>query len=190
MTTEATSTDRSNAAALAALLLVQLALGYEWLVSGLTKIVHGDFPRGLAGELADLHAQAPGWYRGFLTGAVEPYGRAFGYAIEVSELLAGVVLVGAALGLLFGASRLSSRVQRRLQLATGAAALVGLALLVNFELASGGKFGLALASDSFDEGVSLDTLMIGLHLALLVFAAAALPRRSRRERLRTLEVSR
>ena len=184
-----TSTDRSNTAALAALLLVQLALGYEWLVSGLTKIVHGDFPRGLAGELADLHTQAPGWYRGFLTGTVEPHGQMFGYAIEVSELVAGIVLFGAALGLLFGANRLSARVQRGLQLATGAAALVGLVLLVNFELANGGTFGLELAPDSFDEGVSLDTLMVGLHLALLVFAAAALPRRAQRERLRGIEAS-
>jgi len=186
---EATSTDRSNAAALAALLLVQLALGYEWLVSGLTKIVHGDFPPGLAGQLADLHAQAPGWYRGFLTGAVEPHGQAFGYAIEATELVVGIVLVGAALGLLLGANRLSARVQRVLQLATGAAALLGLVLLVNFELANGGAFGLKLAKDSFDEGVSLDTLMVGLHLALLVFAAAALPRRAGRERLRGLEAS-
>ena len=46
-----------------------------------------------------------------------------------------------------------------------------------------------LAPDSFDEGVSLDTLMVGLHLALLVFAAAALPYRVRRERLRGLEAS-
>lgn len=187
--TGTTSTDRSNAAALAALLLVQLALGYEWLVSGLTKIVHGDFPRRLSGELADLQAQAPGWYRGFLTGAVEPHGRAFGYAIEVSELIAGIVLCGAALGLLFGGNRLSARVQQTLQLATGAAAVVGLVLLVNFELANGGTFGLKLAPDSFDEGVSLDTLMVGLHLALLVFAAAALPYRVRRERLRGLEAS-
>ena len=187
--TGTTSTDRSNAAALAALLLVQLALGYEWLVSGLTKIVHGDFPRGLAGELTDLHAQAPSWYRGFLTGAVEPHGQAFGYAIEVSELLAGIVLFGAALGLLFGANRLPARVQRGLQLATGAAALAGLALLVNFELANGGTFGLKLAPDSFDQGVSLDTLLIGLHLALLVFAAAALPRRAHREQLPGLEAS-
>lgn len=188
MIAETTSNDRSNAAALAALLLVQLALGYEWLVSGLTKIAHGDFPGGLADELRDMQA-APGWYHGFLTGTVAPHAQAVGYAIEVSELLAGLVLMGAATGLLFGANRLSARVERDLQLATGAAALVCLAMLVNFELASGGTFGLKLAPDSFDEGVSLDTLMVGLHLALLVFAAAALPRRARHERLHGLEAS-
>lgn len=171
------SHERSGAAALGALLLAQLCVGYEWLVSGLTKIAHGDFPSGLAAQLGDLGKQAPAWYRDFLASAIEPHAQAFGYAIELSELVVGIVLLGAAGALLIGGYRLSARLQRWLQLATGAAALTGLLMLVNFELANGARFGLALAPDSFDEGVDLDTLMIGLQLALLVFSAAALRRR-------------
>jgi uncharacterized membrane protein YphA (DoxX/SURF4 family) len=32
-------------------LVVVLLVGYEWFMSGLTKIVRGGFPGGLAGEL-------------------------------------------------------------------------------------------------------------------------------------------
>ena len=52
--------------ALVALLVVQALLGYEWLASGLTKLVHGDFPGGLAGELTERSKDASGWYRSFL----------------------------------------------------------------------------------------------------------------------------
>jgi len=38
---------------LVGLLLIQLFLGYEWLMSGLTKIVRGGFASGLADELAE-----------------------------------------------------------------------------------------------------------------------------------------
>lgn len=164
------------AAAIAALLLVQICLGYEWLVSGATKIVHGDFPGGLADELGDLGKQAPGWYRGLLTNAIEPHAQLVGYGIEVCELLVGIVLIGAAVVWLVGGARLSERVEQKLQLAIGAASVVAIIMLVNFELANGAGFGLRLAGESFDEGVDLDTLMIGLHLALLTFAVASLPR--------------
>lgn len=166
-----------SGAAPAALLLVQVAVGYEWLVSGLSKLARGDFPSGLRGALAELSPQAPSWYRAFLAGVVEPHARAFGYAIELSELAVGIVIAGAAFALLLVESRLCTRIRRRLRLATGAAALVGLVLLVDFELAGGGGFGMRLASDSFDEGVDLDTLLIGVQLALLVPAAAAFRRR-------------
>jgi thiosulfate dehydrogenase (quinone) large subunit len=167
------------APAIVALLLVQLCLGYEWLVSGLTKIVHGDFPGGLGGELADLGKQSPGWYRGLLTNAIEPHAQLVGYGIEIAELLAGVVLIGSAVIWLARGARLSARARLTMQFAIGAATLVALVLLVNFELVHGGGFGMRLASDSFDEGIDLDTLLIGLHLAVLAFVVTALPARAR-----------
>ena len=161
--------------AIVALLLVQLCLGYEWFVSGLTKIVHGDFPGGLSTELGDVGKHAPGWYRGILTNAIEPHAQVVAYGIEIAELLAGLVLIGAAIVWLIRGSRLSDRARSAIQFAIGAATLVALVLLVNFELAHGGGFGLRLAADSFDEGIALVTLMIGLHLAVLGFAVTALP---------------
>jgi hypothetical protein len=48
------------------LLAVQLIVGYEWLMSGVTKIVRGDFPSGLAGELREKSEGMSGWYKSFL----------------------------------------------------------------------------------------------------------------------------
>jgi len=171
--------NRSGTAALAALLLVQICVGYEWLVSGLTKAAHGDFAQGLAGELRDMSGNAPAWYRGFLTGAVIPHAQAFAYVIEAAELVVGVLLLGAGIALLVRGSAVSARMYRALFLATAAASLFGLLLVVNFALANGSSFGLSLAQDSFDEGVDLDALLIGLQLALFLFGLAGLARRGR-----------
>ena len=83
--------------ALVALLLVQLLVGYEWFISGLTKIVRGGFPSGLAKELTEKSVGAPGWYKGFLDGSVIPNASAFGYLIEICELVVGLALIAAAL---------------------------------------------------------------------------------------------
>lgn len=157
---------RNRGGALAAVLLVELAVGYEWLASGLAKVAHGDFPRGLRAALAEMSDGAPHWYGSFLSSVVEPHAAAFGYAIEAAELAVGGVLVAAAFLAMRGV---------RVSPALRAAALaVGLVLAVNFELANGGSFGLRLASDSFDEGVDLDTIVIAAQLALLVPVVAAL----------------
>lgn len=151
------------------LILVQVVLGYEWLVSGTTKIVHGDFPSGLAGAVGHMGKHAPSLYAGFLSDVVEPHAHLFGYAIEWTELLTGAVLI------VTGAILLRNPYAPAwVGLATAGAALAGLVLAVNFELANGGGFGLRLGAESFEEGVDLDTLMVALHLALLVPAVRLL----------------
>lgn len=173
---------RSTTAAVTALLLVQVCLGYEWLASGLTKIAHGDFPGGLPSTLAHMGKQAPGWYRGLLTNAIEPHAVVVGYGIEITEVLVGGVLIGAGIVWLVRGPSLSARRQQTLQLAIGAASVVAIVLLANFELANGAGFGMRLGADSFDEGIDLDTVMIGLQIALIVFAVRALPLGSRSSR--------
>lgn len=162
-------THERSSAAVVTLLLVQVCVGYEWLVSGATKIAHGDFPAGLAAELHDMSIAAPGWYRGFLDGAVIPHAVALGYAIEIAELTIGIVLLVAVL-------RLPSRIGRFLPATTALALVVGIVLAANFALANGSSFGLRLAHDSFDEGIDLDTMLVGLQLALLVSALAGVRR--------------
>lgn len=159
-----TRSERSSAAVVA-LLLVQVCIGYEWLVSGLTKLVHGDFPAGLAAELRDMSKAAPAWYRSFLDGAVIPHAAAFGYTIEIAEVAVGIVLLVTVL-------RLPWRIGRYAPAATAVALVVGIVLAFDFALANGSSLGLGLASDSFDEGIDLDTLLVGIQLALLVFALA------------------
>ena len=161
-----------------ALLLVQVVLGYEWLVSGLTKLVRGGFPQGLADELREMSEGAPGWYRHFLDGVVLPHAQLFGYAIEVTEVVVGATLIGTAVAVLIGRATVSSRLLGWSAIAASAAAIV---MVVDFELANGGGFGLSLPKDPFDEGVNLDTLLTGLQLALGVFWIAAIRQRSPQE---------
>ena len=157
---------------------MQVVLGYEWLVSGLTKVVRGGFPQGLADELRDMSQGAPGWYRHFLASVVVPHAQLFGYAIEVAEVVVGSILIGTAVAVLIGRVSVSSRLLGWSAVAASAAALL---MVVDFELANGGGFGLSLAKDTFDEGVDLDTLLTGLQLALGTFWVAALRQRSPQE---------
>jgi uncharacterized membrane protein YphA (DoxX/SURF4 family) len=161
-----------------ALLLVQVVIGYEWLVSAMTKLVRGDFPAGLARQLGEMSTASPGWYRGFLTSVVLPHADAFGYSIEITELAAGAVLIGLALLVLV---RPELELPRPAIVAAVVASAAALVMVANFEIANGAGFGVSLGKDTFDEGVDLDTLMTGLQLALLLFWGLALRRRVAQE---------
>jgi len=130
-----------------------LVIGYEWLASGLT---------------------AP-WYRHFLGSVVIPHATAFGYAIELTEVLSGALLIAAAALLLVRDQRIGRRLNLWIAASTGLAALAGLVLALNFVLANRMGFS-PVAADSFDEGVSLDALLVGVQIALLGVALAALAR--------------
>lgn len=82
---------------------------------------------------------------GFLEHVVLPHAAAFAWAIQVTELAAGL------------------------------AAAACVALSVNFLAASGAGVPHPLAADSFDEGVSIDALLVGVQLAGYGLAALRLP---------------
>ena len=151
---------------LVGLLAVQLVVGYEWTVSGLTKIVRGGFSTGLADELREKSEGAAGWYSSFLDSVVIPNGQAFGYAIELGEILIGVVLIGAALVWLFSWERVGARTRSEVLLATVLASLGGIFLAVNFHLANGASHPWLIPGDGFDEGVDLDSILPAIQLVL------------------------
>ncbi len=164
----------SRHGALVGLLLVQLVVGYEWLVSGLSKLIRGDFPGGLADELREKSEGAAGWYRSFLDGAVIPNADAFGYLIEVSELVTGLALIGASLVWLLARERLPRRGCAAVLLATAVAALAGIVMAVNFHLANGGAQPWGIPGESFDEAVDLDSLIVALQLVFLAVSVRLL----------------
>lgn len=160
-----------NRTANAALGLIQLLLGYEWLSSGVTKLVHGDFPAGLA---ADLRERAHGRYGGFLRDVVIPHATAFGWAIQVGEVVVAALLLAGAVCAFAGRCRLFGLA------ATGFGALGGFFLTLNFGLSDGARFFSLVSADSFDEGVPLDVLATWLQLVLVGAALAALVPDARR----------
>jgi thiosulfate dehydrogenase [quinone] large subunit len=149
------------------LLLVQLLVGYEWLMSGVTKIVRGDFPSGLAGELRDKSQGAAGWYKSFLDGTVIPHASAFGYLIEIGELLVGIALVVAALVWLFRWERLPEAGRLAILATTAIASFVAIFMAVNFHLANGASHPWLIPKDGFDEGIDLDSLLPAIQLVLI-----------------------
>lgn len=111
MSTQPAATQPGTAAVsrlpLVGLLLVQSLVGYEWFLSGLTKIVRGGLPSGLGKELSDKSSGSSHWYRNLLDGSIIPNATLFGYVIEIGELLIGIALVAAALVWLLRWERLS-----------------------------------------------------------------------------------
>ena len=155
-------------AGLFGLLAVQALLGYEWLMSGLTKIVRGGFSGGLAAELREKSEGAASWYTSFLDSAVIPNARLFGVLIIVGELVVGVALLAAALLWAFRWDRLGSGGRIAVLAATLTAALGGIVMNLNFHLANGSAHPWLIPGDGFDEGVDLDSFMPAVQLVLMI----------------------
>lgn len=78
---------------------LELLVGYEWLASGVDKLLFGGFPGALRGLLAQTlgGGQLPGFFAALLRALVVPNAGAFGYLIEWGETLAGLGLIAAGL---------------------------------------------------------------------------------------------
>lgn len=150
------------------LLLVQIFVGYEWFDSGLTKIVRGGFPSGLASDLTDRVKSAPGWYRSFIDGSIIPNASAFGYLIEIGELLVGIALIAAALVWLLRWQQLPHRGRLTLLASTILAAFFGIVMAVNFHLANGGTHPWLIPKSGFDESIDLDALLPMIQLVFII----------------------
>jgi thiosulfate dehydrogenase [quinone] large subunit len=158
---------------------VQGLIGWEWLVSGANKVLSGNFPSGLAGSLRDAIKGNPnGWYAAFLKTVILPHSVFVGYAIEIVEVLTGLALLSGML-LFIGGIRRHGDPQYHLALAQVIAASIAAfacgVLCVNFHFLMGdGVLPGLSASQPFNEGVSLDTLMPPMALVILFFNLYAL----------------
>jgi len=159
---------------LVGLLLVQVFIGYEWFMSGVTKIYRGGFPSGLADELREKSEGAPGWYKSFLDGSVIPNASAFGYLIEIGELVIGIALLVAAVVWLFRWERLPNIGRVAVLAVTALASLGAIFMAVNFHLANGAPHPYLIPKDGFDEGVDLDSLLPLLQLVLIAVSVGFL----------------
>ena len=154
-------------------LVIQVLVGYEWLNSGLTKIVRGGFPNGLAPDLHERLATSAGWYRHFVDGSILPHAVAFGYLIEISELLVGVALIAAAILWLFRWEWLPEVGRLVVLGATIVAALAATLMAVNFHLANGGTHPWLIPKSGFDESVDLDALLPAIQVMFVVLSVGA-----------------
>lgn len=160
--------------ALAALLAIQAFVGYEWLMSGLTKLIRGGFPAGLADELREKSEGAVRWYASFLDNIVIPNAKAFGYVIMLGEIAIGGAFIIAAALWLWQWERLADAGRVAVLAATALAAVAAIVMNVSFHLANGSAHPWLIPQDGFDESLDLDSLMPLLELVFLVVSVRLL----------------
>jgi hypothetical protein len=156
-------------AGLIGLLVVQVIIGYEWLVSGVTKLWRGGFAVGLGAELREKSKGVAAWYRPLLRDAVIPHAWAVGWAVLVAEVLVGVALLVAA-GVWLSSIRqgIVRSSTRRAAGVAAAAGIVAIAMNIAFHLANGAPHPWLIPKEGFDEGVDLDSLMPLIELVLVL----------------------
>jgi uncharacterized membrane protein YphA (DoxX/SURF4 family) len=147
-------------------LIVEIIIGYEWFVSGLTKVIRGDFTSGLADEMAEKSAEAVGWYADLLNGVVIPNAAIFGYLIEIDEILIGALFIIGPLLWLITWQRVPERLRALLFLLTALAATGGVFMAFNFHLANGLTHPWLIPADSLDEGVDFDTFLGAMNIVI------------------------
>jgi uncharacterized membrane protein YphA (DoxX/SURF4 family) len=162
---------------LAGFLAIQFLIGYEWLMSGLSKINAGSFPQSLAGTLSDATNGQTGWYKSFIDGVVIPNGELFGYLVMVGELAVGVALVAAALIGLVRWGHLTSIQHVVLLGVIALSCVVGAFMSANFHLVMGANAPWTISPDPNDQGVDLDSLMVMLQLVVVVASVYLLRQR-------------
>lgn len=155
------------------LLIVQIIIGYEWLLSGIAKFAQGDFVSGLADNLTEA-ASAGGWYAGFLNGFVIPNATVFGYIIETAEVLVGIALIFGPLLWIFAWDRIPEGLRRTVLALMITAAIGGIFMAVNFHIANAGNHPWVTPDSGFDEGVDVDVLLSGIQIVITTVQAVFL----------------
>ncbi len=161
---------------LVGLLAVQIFLGYEWLISGLAKLLSADFATGLAGTLSDQTKDLSGPYKSFLDSVVIPNGQLFGYLVTAGELTLGVALIVAALFWMAGWSKLGFTGRQLVLAVIVLGGVVTIFMNINFHIAGGASHPWLIAADPNGEGVDLDSLMPVIQLIISVVAFTFLRR--------------
>jgi thiosulfate dehydrogenase [quinone] large subunit len=153
---------------------VEAAIGYEWLLSGLNKVLSADFSSGLAHQLqTNLQGNPNRWYASLTNSLVMPHARLFAALAQVGELLVAAGFVAGA-ALWVGGRLAASRWARLLHLGVVVALVGGILLSANYAVMSGDTLPGINAANPFNEGLSIDSLLTIIGLGLVVVHVLAL----------------
>lgn len=164
------------------LLLVEMIIGYEWLVSGVAKFVRGGFPSGLADELLEKSVGAPEWYGSLIKSIFVPNAEVFGYLIEITEVLAGIALLVGPFIWLCRWDRVSDRTRAAVLFFIAATTIGGAFLAINLHLANGAAHPWLIPESGFDEGIDLDSVLPAIQIVIAVVSIIFLKRLRRESR--------
>lgn len=148
--------------------LILFVLAYEWLVSGLDKILSGGFVAGLNQQLSDaLSNMQYGFYAALVRHYFIPNSELVGYGVEIGELILGITFATLAVYALRG--RMTALLYRIAIVVGVLAAFVSL----NLFFYQGGSFFVNTA-DPYDEGVSVEIILVLANIAVVVWGYVAL----------------
>lgn len=99
-----------------------------------------------------------------------------GYAIETSELLAGIALIAGPLIWIFAWDRISDRGREAALFFMAVAAIGGTWLAVNLHLANGASHPWLIPGDSFEEGIDLDSILPAIQIVIAAVSIVLLSR--------------
>jgi hypothetical protein len=167
------ATATSGKAARWGIALVEAAIGYEWFVSGLNKILNGHFTAGLDSTLRDaMKNNTNGWWVSLTQHLVLPNVNLIGPLVPIGELLLALgFFTGAALWLL---RRPAGRWTRFLPLGVIGALLASALMTTNFYLMAGNTLPGLDPANAFNEGLSIDGLLTVIGVGLIAAHASSL----------------
>lgn len=151
---------------------IQAIIGWEWITSGLNKVLSGSFPLSLSDTLTGGFKDNPnGWYISLLQRVVLPHSVFYGYLIEWTEGIVGVVLLFGVL-LLIGRPKALVKVPHNVSVSMYATvavvAVIAAFLCINFHFWMGKSIVPGLGADPGDEGIDLDALMPPFSFIIMV----------------------
>lgn len=148
-------------------MLIMLVMGYEWFVSGIDKLASGHFITGLHNEMMDaIKGGGPyAFYTPFLKAICLPHCIILGGFIQYGEIIigAGLLIIGI-YGLIKGT------LPRSISTIGLILAILSLILSFNIFLYAGAKFFFS-PEEPFDEGISLDFIMVLMSIVFIIYFA-------------------
>ncbi|HZS79748.1 MAG TPA: hypothetical protein VFA41_24265 [Ktedonobacteraceae bacterium] len=150
---------------------LQVILGWEWIVSGINKVLSGTFPQQLDSTLQGGFQDNPNsWYIGFLKAFVMPHGVFFGYLIEWTEVITGLALLAGAI-IVLSSPRLREDAQHKLAVGICTlvifAAIAGSLMTINYHFWIGKSIIPGMSADPGDEAIDLEALVPPLSLIII-----------------------
>lgn len=141
--------------------IVLFILAYEWLVSGLDKVISGTFITHFHHQLVSAISGGMHYplYASLLQVAVLPNSRLFAWLVECGELAVGTAFI--VLGVMV-LKRQKNRVIKTMGVATG---ILSAFMTLNFFFYQGGPILLS-TGHPFDEGIPVALVMVLLQLAV------------------------
>jgi hypothetical protein len=149
--------------------MIEVILGYEWLLSALNKLSSQDYVRSFSPMLQQmaLPGNPNGWGVAFIRRVVLPAAPQWAQLIEVGEYaVAFGYFVGAAL---WASGRFPrARWTRWLNFGVLVALAGSVLLTLNYDWMAGAAFPWINPTDPFDEGIRLDSILTGIGVSLFL----------------------